>query len=55
MDRIGAAGGQAAAVVADVTRAEDMHAAVARAVERFGSLDAAFNNAGWTSTGTPCT
>ncbi|BCM64676.1 MULTISPECIES: SDR family NAD(P)-dependent oxidoreductase [Streptomyces] len=53
VDRIGAAGGQAAAVVADVTRAEDMHAAVARAVERFGSLDAAFNNAGWTSTGTP--
>ncbi|MEU2060930.1 glucose 1-dehydrogenase [Streptomyces sp. NPDC013455] len=53
VDRIVAAGGQATAVVADVTRAEDMHAAVRTALETFGSLDAAFNNAGWTSTGTP--
>ncbi|KOV62023.1 SDR family NAD(P)-dependent oxidoreductase [Streptomyces sp. MMG1121] len=53
VDKIGAAGGQATAVVADVTRAEDMRAAVRTALETFGSLDAAFNNAGWTSTGTP--
>ncbi|CAM5549496.1 MULTISPECIES: SDR family NAD(P)-dependent oxidoreductase [Streptomyces] len=50
---IGAAGGQATAVVADVTRAEDMHAAVETALRTYGRLDAAFNNAGWTSTGTP--
>ncbi|MFF9087763.1 SDR family NAD(P)-dependent oxidoreductase [Streptomyces sp. NPDC014991] len=53
VDKIGAAGGQATAVVADVTRADDMHAAVRTALDTFGSLDAAFNNAGWTSTGTP--
>ncbi|MFJ9431531.1 SDR family NAD(P)-dependent oxidoreductase [Streptomyces sp. NPDC101490] len=51
--RIEAAGGRAVAVVADVTRAEDMRAAVRTAVGTFGGLDAAFNNAGWTSTGTP--
>ncbi|MGW2773610.1 SDR family NAD(P)-dependent oxidoreductase [Streptomyces olivaceoviridis] len=50
---IGAAGGQATAVVADVTRAGDMRAAVETALRTYGRLDAAFNNAGWTSTGTP--
>ncbi|MFF4060836.1 SDR family NAD(P)-dependent oxidoreductase [Streptomyces sp. NPDC001668] len=50
---IGAAGGQATAVVADVTRAGDMRAAVETALRAYGRLDAAFNNAGWTSTGTP--
>ncbi|MFI1838630.1 SDR family NAD(P)-dependent oxidoreductase [Streptomyces olivaceoviridis] len=50
---IGAAGGQATAVVADVTHAGDMHAAVETALRTYGRLDAAFNNAGWTSTGTP--
>ncbi|OIJ92322.1 SDR family NAD(P)-dependent oxidoreductase [Streptomyces monashensis] len=53
VDKIGAAGGRATAVVADVTRAEDMRTAARTALETFGSLDAAFNNAGWTSTGTP--
>ncbi|MEU1127657.1 SDR family oxidoreductase [Streptomyces sp. NPDC005899] len=51
--RIRAAGGQATAVVADVTRAGDMRAAVRTAVETFGGLDAAFNNAGWACAGTP--
>ncbi|MFJ4152924.1 SDR family NAD(P)-dependent oxidoreductase [Streptomyces galbus] len=50
---ISAAGGQATAVVADVTRAGDMRAAVDTALRTHGRLDAAFNNAGWTSTGTP--
>ena len=50
---IDAAGGQATAVVADVTRSGDMHAAVETTVQIYGRLDAAFNNAGWTSTGTP--
>ncbi|MFE9359637.1 SDR family NAD(P)-dependent oxidoreductase [Streptomyces olivaceoviridis] len=50
---IDAAGGQATAVVADVTRAGDMRAAVETALRTYGRLDAAFNNAGWTSTGTP--
>lgn len=49
---IRAAGGRALAVPGDVTRAQDMRDVVARAVDTFGRLDAAFNNAGWTSTGT---
>ncbi|WP_432127524.1 SDR family NAD(P)-dependent oxidoreductase [Streptomyces sp. bgisy082] len=53
VDRIGARGGKAVAVVADVTRAEEMRTVVRTAVETFGGVDAAFNNAGWTSTGTP--
>jgi short-subunit dehydrogenase len=44
---ITAAGGQALAVVADVTREEDMHALVAKAVERFGRLDVMLCNAGF--------
>ncbi|GGT28659.1 SDR family NAD(P)-dependent oxidoreductase [Streptomyces purpureus] len=40
-------GAEAEYVVADVTRAEDTAAAVGRAVERYGRLDVAFNNAGW--------
>ncbi|GHF62876.1 2,5-dichloro-2,5-cyclohexadiene-1,4-diol dehydrogenase [Streptomyces mashuensis] len=40
------AGAEAAYVVADVARAEEAEAAVAFAVERYGRLDAAFNNAG---------
>ena len=42
-----AAGGQALPVVADVTRAADMDALVARAVERFGRLDVMMCNAGF--------
>lgn len=39
-------GGRALAVRCDVTQAEDVKAALARAVEAFGRLDFAFNNAG---------
>lgn len=44
--RIAAAGGEAHFVQADVTRADQVEALVAAAVERFGRLDCAFNNAG---------
>jgi NAD(P)-dependent dehydrogenase (short-subunit alcohol dehydrogenase family) len=40
------AGGQALAVSCDVTRSDDIQAALQAAVERFGGLDIAFNNAG---------
>jgi NAD(P)-dependent dehydrogenase (short-subunit alcohol dehydrogenase family) len=40
------AGGRALAVRCDVSRAEDVKAALDRAVETFGRLDFAFNNAG---------
>jgi NAD(P)-dependent dehydrogenase (short-subunit alcohol dehydrogenase family) len=43
---IEADGGRAVAVRCDVTRAEDVEAALDRAVEAFGGLDVAFNNAG---------
>ncbi|WP_051795560.1 SDR family NAD(P)-dependent oxidoreductase [Streptomyces sp. NRRL S-87] len=49
---IRAAGGRAEAVAGDVTAPADVERAVARAVEAFGSLDGAFNNAGWGSIGT---
>ncbi|MCS6847882.1 MAG: SDR family oxidoreductase [Anaerolineae bacterium] len=39
-------GGQALAVRCDVTRAEDVKAALDKTIETFGRLDAAFNNAG---------
>ena len=39
-------GGQALAVRCDVTRSEDVQAALAKTVEEFGRLDIAFNNAG---------
>jgi len=40
------AGGQALAVACDVTRSEDVKAALDETVDAFGRLDAAFNNAG---------
>lgn len=40
------AGGRALAVRCDVTRAEDVKAALDKAVRTFGRLDVAFNNAG---------
>jgi NAD(P)-dependent dehydrogenase (short-subunit alcohol dehydrogenase family) len=40
------AGGRALAVTCDVSRSEDVRAALDAAVERFGHLDVAFNNAG---------
>lgn len=43
---IGEAGGRALAVICDVTRGDDVKAAVARTVDAFGRLDFAFNNAG---------
>ncbi|MFE6891766.1 SDR family NAD(P)-dependent oxidoreductase [Streptomyces sp. NPDC057694] len=43
---VGSAGGTAVAHPADVRRAEDMRAVVRAAVDRFGSLDVAVNNAG---------
>jgi NAD(P)-dependent dehydrogenase (short-subunit alcohol dehydrogenase family) len=43
---IEADGGEALTLVCDVTGEEDVQAAVDRTVERFGSLDVAFNNAG---------
>ncbi|HSI37005.1 MAG: SDR family oxidoreductase [Phycisphaerae bacterium] len=43
---IEAQGGRALAVRCDVTRADDVKAALAKAVETFGRLDFAFNNAG---------
>nr|WSX72476.1 SDR family oxidoreductase [Streptomyces sp. NBC_00899]WSX81455.1 SDR family oxidoreductase [Streptomyces sp. NBC_00899] len=43
---IEADGGEALVLTCDVTSEEDVQAAVERTVERFGSLDAAFNNAG---------
>jgi NAD(P)-dependent dehydrogenase (short-subunit alcohol dehydrogenase family) len=39
-------GCQALAVTCDVTRSEDVQAALTKTVERFGRLDCAFNNAG---------
>ncbi|MFE0043855.1 SDR family NAD(P)-dependent oxidoreductase [Streptomyces albireticuli] len=41
-----AEGGEAVAITADVTRAEDVRALVERTVERFGGLDVAVNNVG---------
>ena len=43
---IEAAGGRALAVRCDVTRSEDVEAAIDAAVQRFGCLNLAFNNAG---------
>ncbi len=40
------AGGEALAVSCDVSRSDDVRAALAATVERFGRLDVAFNNAG---------
>ncbi|NXY96232.1 glucose 1-dehydrogenase [Streptomyces sp. BR123] len=47
VDELRAQGARAAYVVADVTRSEDAVRAVEFTVERFGRLDAAFNNAGY--------
>jgi short-subunit dehydrogenase len=49
---IEAVGGQAFAVVADVTREEDMQRLVREAVERFGRLDVMICNAGFGIEGT---
>ncbi len=51
--RIEAAGGKALAVTADVSRAADVQTVVDAAVDRFGSLDVAVNNAGVFHGGAP--
>lgn len=43
---VGNAGGEVLTLACDVSKPEDVEAAVARTVERFGRLDIAFNNAG---------
>jgi NAD(P)-dependent dehydrogenase (short-subunit alcohol dehydrogenase family) len=53
VEEINAAGGRAASCAGDVTSPADVERAVAAAVRHFGSLDAAFNNAGWGAAGTP--
>ena len=51
--RITADGGRAVAVPGDVTSPDDVARAVSTAVDTYGTLDAAFNNAGWGSVGAP--
>ncbi|GAB2715084.1 SDR family NAD(P)-dependent oxidoreductase [Streptomyces bullii] len=51
-EEITAAGGRALPCPGDVTSDEDVRRVVDRAVDSFGSLDAAFNNAGWGTAGT---
>jgi NAD(P)-dependent dehydrogenase (short-subunit alcohol dehydrogenase family) len=46
-------GGRAAVSVGDVRSAADVERAVAVAVDTFGSLNCAFNNAGWGTVGPP--
>ena len=46
VQQIKEAGGEAILVYADVSKPQDTEAMVAQAVEAFGSLDCAFNNAG---------
>ncbi len=48
-----ARGGKALAVTTDVSRSDEVHALVAAAVDRFGSLDVAVNNAAVFHGGTP--
>jgi NAD(P)-dependent dehydrogenase (short-subunit alcohol dehydrogenase family) len=43
---IGQSGGRGIAVRCDVTRSEDVQAALQTAIDHFGRLDVAFNNAG---------
>ncbi|MDF2270964.1 SDR family oxidoreductase [Streptomyces coacervatus] len=50
-EEIEAKGGRAAYVTGDIRRGEDVERVVATAVERFGRLDAAFNNAGHATLG----
>lgn len=52
-EEIHASRGRAIAVAGDVTSAEDVDRVVSAAVEVFGGLDAAFNNAGWGAKGAP--
>lgn len=51
VEEITKSGGTAMAAAGDVVREDDVARAVTTAVERFGRLDGAFNNAGWASVG----
>jgi len=51
-EKIESEGGEAVAVPGDVRRAADVQRAVDTAVDRYGRLDAAFNNAGYGTAGT---
>lgn len=51
-EEITGAGGRALAVPGDITRAEDVERVVRAAVDTFGRLDCAFNNAGFATAGT---
>ncbi|MFD4694486.1 SDR family oxidoreductase [Streptomyces sp. NBC_00683] len=53
VQEITAGGGRAVLSVGDVSVPADTDRAVALAVETFGGLDAAFNNAGWGTLGVP--
>ncbi len=53
IDLVRAAGGDGLFVKTDVSRAAEVHALVRKAVEKFGRLDVAFNNAGIEGTWTP--
>jgi glucose 1-dehydrogenase len=46
IDRIERAGGKAVGVDADITKSDDLHAMVQKAVDTYGSLDVLVNNAG---------
>lgn len=50
-----AIGGAAIAITADVSKAEDVNAAFAAAVEAFGQIDILVNNAGWSHKNQPLT
>ncbi|MEU5950691.1 glucose 1-dehydrogenase [Streptomyces sp. NPDC047525] len=52
-EEITAAGGKALASPGDVTLPGDVERVVKDAVKTYGTLDAAFNNAGWATAGTP--
>jgi NAD(P)-dependent dehydrogenase (short-subunit alcohol dehydrogenase family) len=52
MEEISAAGGNAMALEADVSKSADVQNMIARTVEQFGKIDVLFNNAGISPSGT---
>ncbi|MFJ6944415.1 SDR family NAD(P)-dependent oxidoreductase [Streptomyces wuyuanensis] len=53
VEEIRGSGGQALGVAGDVVSCDDVERVVSAAVDTFGKLDAAFNNAGFATAGTP--